>query len=345
MNKLLIACLCVLLMTCVQEVQLPIRQVDRRLVVEGLLTNEPFPWVRLTYSGRYNSNNPSPPQLVVNDALVVLQDDLDRSVRLLPDPFALSYYTPRDSTFRGEVGRTYTLYITLPDGTRYESRPERLNPVPVLEPLRATLRQGVPETGQPDFYDIRIDTQDSPTPGNYYRWSALGWVRRWVQSDPKNPRIPCNTCSCWIPDYGPPGDVLSDALINGNRITQRLVYSLPVLAIAPQYVQVEQFSITQAAYQYWTLFEQQRTRTGSLFDAQPASIEGNVRAVNDTTIRALGFWGASAVSRRRITIAGDTINYDRFLVRYGKLFILPTGDCFSNFSNPILVPPRGWPAR
>jgi len=350
MKKRLIACLCVLLTACVEPVQLPIRQVDRRLVVEGLLTNETFPWVRLTYSGRYNSNNPAPPQLTVNDALVVIRDDAGRSVRLVPDPFAPSYYGPRDSTFRGEVGRTYTLSITLPDGVRYESRPERLNPVPTLEPLQATLRPGATEARQPDRYDIHINTQDPPAPDNYYRWSALGWIRRWVQFDPLNPPKnvfgpPCNTCSCWIPDYGPPGDVLSDALINGNRITQRLVYSLPVYAIGPQYVQVRQFSLTRAAYQYWTLFEQQRTRSGSLFDAQPASIEGNVRAVKDTTIRALGFFGASAVSQQRLTIPGDTINYNRFLVRYGKQFIPPTGDCFSNFSNPILVPPSGWPAR
>ena len=350
MRKLSIAYLCVLLTACVQEVQLPIRQVERRLVVEGLLTNEPFPWVRLTYSGRYNSNNPSPPQLTVNDALVVIRDEEGHSVRLVPDPFAPSYYGLRDSTFRGEVGRTYILSITLPDGTRYESRPERLNPVPVLEPLRATLRPGILAFGQPDYYDVRIDTQDPATPGNYYRWSALGWIGRWVQFDPNNPPVnvfgpPCNTCSCWIPNYGPPGDVLSDALVNGNRITQRLVYSLPVYAVGPQFVQVRQFSITRAAYQYWTLFEQQRTRSGSLFDAQPASIEGNVRAVNDTTKRALGFFGASAVSQQRITIAGDTINYNRFLTRYGKQFIPPTGDCFSNFSNPILVPPSGWPAR
>ena len=89
---------------------------------------------------------------------------------------------------------------------------------------------------------------------------------------------------------------------------------------------MQQYALTQAAYQYWTLFEQQRTRTGSLFDPQPASIEGNVRLQSDTTTLALGYFGASAVSRRRLIIPSDTINYGRFIVRFGGLFANVCGD-------------------
>ncbi|GAB3696058.1 hypothetical protein GCM10027592_18680 [Spirosoma flavus] len=344
------AYLCVItLFSCVDEVQLPIRQAERRLVIEGLVTDGPFPWVRLTYSGFYNSANPAPPELVINDALVVIKDEEGRSVRLVPDPFAPAYYGLRDSSFVGQVGRTYTLSVTLPDGSRYESKPERLNPVPMLDPLQAHYRRSISELGQPDLYDIMIDTQDPTTPGNYYRWSSSAYIPRWTEFDPKHPPYNpfgtiCGTCSCWVPSYGPPTDVLSDALINGNRISGRVVFSVPIMAVSAFYVQVRQYSLTRAAYQYWNLFEQQRTRTGSLFDPQPASIEGNVRAVNDTTKLALGFFGASAMSQQRLTIPGDTINYDRFLLK-GKQFIPPNGDCYVNFENPILMPPQGWPLR
>lgn len=339
-----------LLAACVDEVGLPIRQVERRLVVEGLITDGPFPWVRLTYTGFYNSANPAPPELTVNDALVTIRDDRGRQVRLVPDPFVPAYYGLRDSSFAGEVGRSYTLSVTLPNGTRYESRPERLNPVPPLDPLRAQYRRQNINTGQPDVYDVLIDTQDPPIPGNYYRWASLAYLRRWAQFDPQHPPPsalgpPCNTCSCWVPYYGSLGDVQSDALVNGNRISGRVALTAPIYAVGAQYVQVQQYSITRAAYQYWTLFEQQLTRTGSIFDPQPASIEGNVRAVADTNQRALGFFGASAVSQQRLVIPGDTINYDRFLVRFGKLFIPPTGDCYSNYNQPVLTPPYGWPAR
>ena len=342
--------LLLLLSSCVNEVGLPIRQNERRLVVEGLVTNGPFPWVRLTYSGQYSSSNPAPPELVINDALVVIRTEEGHQVRLVPDPYNPAYYGLEDSSFVGRVGHSYTLSITLPDGSRYQSKPEFLNPVPTLEPLKAQYRKQDTSLGQPDLYDILVDTQDPPASSNFYRWSSLAYIPRWASFDPLHPPPstfgpPCGTCSCWVPTYGPPTNVLSDALINGNRISDRVVFSVPILAISAYYVQVRQYSLTRAAYQYWTLFEEQRTRTGSLFDAQPASIEGNVRAVDDTTKLALGFFGASAVSQRRLTIPGDTINYDRFLVRTQKRFIPPTGDCYSNFVQPRLVPPQGWPPR
>lgn len=341
--------LLLLVWSCVDEVSLPIRQTERRLVVEGLVTNGPFPWVRLTYTGQYNSTNSTPPELVINDALVVISDDRGNKVRLVPDPFTPAYYGVSDSSFIGKIGRSYTLSVTLPDGSRYESKPELLTPVAVIDSLPARFRKGFKELGQPDWYDILVDTQDPPTPGNYYRWSSMAYVPRWTKFDPKHPPLTpfgydlC-ACSCWVPLFGPPTDVLSDALINGNRISNRVVFSVPIYAVGPYYVQVRQYSITRAAYQYWNLYEQQRTRTGSLFDPQPASIEGNVRAVADTTKLALGFFGASAVSQQRLTIPGDTINYDKFLIN-GKQFIPPTGDCFANFLQPILSPPQGWPPR
>lgn len=350
MYKRLVISLFVLLSACVNEVGLSIRQTARRLVVEGLVTDGPFPWVRLTYSGQYNSSNPAPPELVINDALVIIRDEEGNRVRLVPDPFLPAYYTVNDSSFVGQVGHTYTLSITLPDGNRYESKPERLNPVPTLDSLQARYRPGLAGLGLPDLYDILVNTQDPLTPGNFYRWSSLAYVPRWASFDPMHPPLtalgpPCNTCSCWVPIYGSPTDVLSDALINGNRISERVILNVPIYAVGNFYVQVRQYSLTRAAYQYWTLFEQQRTRTGSLFDPQPASIEGNVRAVNDTTKLALGFFGASAVSQRRLTIPGDTINYTRFLVRSAKRYIPTSGDCDLNYPQPIYSPPQGWPPR
>ncbi|GAB4034953.1 DUF4249 domain-containing protein [Spirosoma gilvum] len=341
--------LLLLVWSCVDEVSLPIRQTERRLVVEGLVTNGPFPWVRLTYTGKYDSNNPATPELVINDALVVINDDLGNRVRLVPDPFAPAYYGVNDSSFIGRVGRSYTLSVTLPNGSRYESKPELLTPVPTLDPLQARSRKGFSELGQPDWYDVLVDTQDPPGPGNYYRWSSMAYIPRWTKFDPKHPTLTpfgydrCY-CSCWVPIFGPPTDVLSDALINGNRISNRAVFSVPIYAVGNYYVQVRQYSITRAAYQYWNLYEQQRSRTGSLFDPQPASIEGNVRSVVDTTKLALGFFGASSMSQQRLIIPGDTINYDKFLI-YGKQFIPLTGSCDVNFVQPIPVPPQGWPPR
>ncbi|WP_317171641.1 DUF4249 domain-containing protein [Spirosoma profusum] len=328
------------LFSCVDEVQLPIRQVQARLVVDGLITDEPPPYsIKLTLSGAYSSGSGFPEELIINGAVVTITDNNDRTVQLEQDPLLPSYYWVRDPAFRGQVGHRYTLNVVLPDGTVFVSAPELLRAVAPLEQIQAEYRLANGYSGQPDLYNILINTHDPAMLGDYYRWSTYSYVPRWTGTDPRHST--CTLCSCWVPYYSQLTSVLSDALINGNRISRRSVFDSPVYAVGKQYVEVRQYSLSRAAYQYWTLFEEQRSRTGSLFDPQPASIEGNVHLQADTTVLALGYFGASAVSRQRLVIPGDTIQYDRFLNRLNKAFI-PSGTCPSTFTEFILAPPASW---
>lgn len=345
-HKRLFAGLLLFLTSCVDEVQLPIRQVQPRLVVDGLITDEAPPYaIKLTLSGAYSSGGGFPEELIINGAVVTIADNNDRAVQLEQDPLQPSYYWVRDPTFRGIPGHRYTLKVVMPDNSVYVSAPELLAPVAPLERTYAEYRRGETSFGIPDAYNILIDTRDPATPGDYYRWSTYSYVPRWTMYDPKNPPPaairPCSVCSCWVPYYSQLTNVLSDALINGNRISRRPVFNSPVYAVGKQYVEVRQYSLTRSAFQYWTRFEEQRSRTGSLFGPQPASIEGNVHQQADTTVLALGYFGASAVSQQRLVIPGDTIQYDKFLNRLNKGTILP-GTCLSAFSQFLLGPPVGW---
>ncbi|GAB4020928.1 hypothetical protein GCM10028808_64100 [Spirosoma migulaei] len=346
--------LIVIVSACIDPVALPIRQIERRLVVDGLITDEAPPYlIKLTYSGNLSSSLLIPEELAVNGAQATVSDNTGHSVSLEQDALKPAYYWLRDPTFRGQPGRIYTLTVNLPDGSSYQSRPELLQAVAPLETLSAQYYRQLRELGQPDVYQIRVDTQDPPTPGNFYRWEAQSYLPRWATSDPlhppptppgERPQI-CNTCSCWVPYFGSLTEVLSDERINGRRISGRLVLNSPIYATGNQYVQVRQYSLSRAAYQYWLLFEQQRSRSGSLFDPQPASIEGNVRSVGDTTRLALGYFGASAVSQQRLTIPGDTININWFLSQFGNRYIPEKQDCFQAYPQAQLSPPLGYPPR
>lgn len=339
--KRLFAGLLLLLTACINEVQLPIRQVQPRLLVDGLITDEAPPYaIKLTLSGAYSSGGGFPEELIINGAIVTMTDNGDRTVPLEQDPLQPSYYWVLDPTFRGVPGHRYTLTVVLPDNTVYVSAPELLAPVAPLERVSAEYRRGEGSLGQPDLYNVLIDTRDPATPGDYYRWSTYSYVPRWTSYDPQHGGG-CSTCSCWVPYYSQLTNVLSDALINGNRISHRPVFNSPVYAVGKQYVAVRQYSLSRSAFQYWTRFEEQRSRTGSLFDPQPASIEGNVHLKSDTATLALGYFGASAVSQQRLVIPGDTIQYDKFLNRLNKASIL-SGTCPSAFSQFLLGPPVGW---
>ncbi|GAB2783494.1 hypothetical protein GCM10027275_29350 [Rhabdobacter roseus] len=328
-------------LSCIDPVGLPIRQVEPRLVVEGLITNEPPPYViRLSYSGAFSSTNPTPDELVVQGARVTIAEEGGRTVTLEQDPLTPTYYWMRDTTFRGQVGRRYALRVELPDGTRYVTAPELLAEVPPIERLYAEFRQQPEGSREPDHYQVLLDTNDPPVRGNYYRWSGYGYVPHRSTGERLGfAGICCNWC--WIPIYAPPTNVLSDALVNGNRLSRVPVLSSPIYTVGRHYLEIRQYSLSREAYQFWRRFEEQRQRTGSLFDPQPASIEGNLHREDQPERIALGYFGASAVSKARLEVPGDTLSVHRYQLRYGDLFT-PEGNCLRLFPQSRLSPPSPW---
>lgn len=333
---------------CIDPVELPIRQTERRLVVEGLITDEAPPYIiKLTYSGNLNRALLIPDELAINGAVATVEDNLGNQAALVQDPLNPAFYWMRDARLQGVPGRAYTLRVRLPDGSRYASRPEVLAPVPSIEKLYTDYHVSEPNSLAFNSFLIRIDTRDPAEPGNFYRWQAMSYMPIWGGSnDPQgyyNRSLPAGE-GAYAPFYGPLTHVLSDQLINGNRLTGQLVLTAPMVALGTQYIEVRQYSLSRSAYQYWVLYQEQLSRSGTIFDPQPASIEGNVRAEADTNKLALGYFGASAVSRQRIIIPTDTINYARFVSRFGPLL-------FSN-ANPAvpglvreqaqIAPPTKW---
>lgn len=334
-------CLFLFFLGCVDEVQLPSRSVESRLVVEGLVTNEKPPYtVKLTFTGEYNSLIYGQAEIPVNGADVSITEIGGRTVKLVQDALTPAYYWMYDSTFTGKTGKSYQLKITLPGGATYISEPELLSPVAEIDRIYAEYRQrDDAKIDEPDHYEILLDTKDPATQGNYYRWSGYGYVPRLSTGEPIGMGFCCKWC--WVPVYGSRSDVLSDVLVNGNSISRRHIMTSPVYYVGRHYLEVRQYSLTKPAYQFWVKFEEQRKRNGSLFDPLPASIEGNVHREDDPNVLALGYFGSSAVSKRRLTIPGDTLNAARLEIKYGDVFV-KDGNCQLIYSQGQLNPPANW---
>ena len=339
--KLLPLLLLAVISGCVDEVQLPARSVASRLVVEGLVTNEKPPYtVKLTFTGQYNSLIYGQNEIPVNGATVSITEIGGRTVILSQDALTPAYYWMYDSTFVGQSGKSYQLKIILPGGETYISEPELLNPVSEIDRIYAEYRpRADAEVYTPDHYQILLDTKDPASAGNYYRWSGYGYVPRLSTGEPIGFGFCCKWC--WVPVYGSRSEVLSDVLVNGNSISRRPIMLSPVYYVGRHYIEVRQYSLTKSAYQFWVKFEEQRKRTGSLFDPLPASIEGNVHREDDANVLALGYFGSSGVSTRRLTIPGDTLNAARMEIKYGDVFV-EDGNCQLIYNQGQLNPPANW---
>ena len=325
-----------MLTACIDEVNLPIRNEEQKLVVEGLITDEKTPYtVRLTYTGTFKGGSLAPVSLAVSGALVTISDNTGITVTLKPIIQQPGIYRTTDTTFVGQVGRSYTLKIVTPQGKTFVSTAELLLPVPPIEKLTAVFKE-VADRSKPSGYQVTADTKDPGETENYYRWTAYGYSRREATGKRSFTFICCT--NCWIPIFNNSINIFTDERINGNEIKNRDVYFAPYYAQGKLYVEVSQYSLSREAYQFWQRFQEQQSRVGSIFDPLPAPLEGNIANSENPAELALGYFGASGVSRKRLIISGDTLV---LYPDYYKEFIQP-GDCRLAYPNASFFQPENW---
>jgi hypothetical protein len=329
---------------CIDQVNLPIRTEEPRLVVEGQLTNEAPPYtIRLTYTGKYGGENgQNINDQYVQQAQVTLADDQGRSVNFLS--VGQGMYRTRDTTFRGQIGRTYSLSITLTNGKRYVTKPERMPAVPVIDSISAKLIK-TGNMSKPYAAVYSANTADPASEKNYYRWTGYGYTTRLSIGVPCSLGSP-NLCNyrCWTLVSTDVVNLYSDEAINGNPLRGREVLQLSVYAVGPQLVEIQQYGMTQTNYQFWKLYQQQNARTGSIFDPLPAPVTGNVVNADDPTDQARGYFAVTSVTRKRLRQQNfPQAVFSLAILSYISSQIIPPGDCRATYGydSPVLEP-VGW---
>ena len=84
-------------------------------------------------------------------------------------------------------------------------------------------------------------------------------------------------------------------------------YSSPRLSFGYSLL-IEQYSLSDAAYQYWEKIRVNYADQGGLYEKQPLQITGNMHNLTDTTQQILGFFGASTIKSKRISVkSGESV--------------------------------------
>lgn len=70
---------------------------------------------------------------------------------------------------------------------------------------------------------------------------------------------------------------------------------------------LRQYALDTAAYQYWQLLQKNTQQLGSLFDAQPTQLTGNVHNTTNASEPVLGYISASTIEEKRLFIANREV--------------------------------------
>jgi len=248
---------------------------DNLLVVDGKITTDTT--AHVVYLSRtidYNSI-----ELPSESGATVTITDGDIVFPLTESSFEPGKYLT-DSTVYGEVGKRYTLNITLKNGDFY-SASDSIRSVVDFDSI--LVRGEDFDFLKDSVYIAYFFGAEDPEPGNYYRWDL--YLNDTLYSDTlKNVNFQ------------------SDEAVNGGYISFFDVYWLDEEDITSDTVKVtmEMASITEDYYDFLIAVMQETEWRGGFFDPTPANVPTNV------TNGGVGFFRASAVKRETVRYVVQT---------------------------------------
>jgi hypothetical protein len=327
---------------CVKEF-IPVTGVDKKFyVVEGLITDQPgVHTIKISRSVPLGEEAQFDP---VANCKVRLSDNSGLNLQLAPGSNG-TYVTPPD--FKGEVGRKYQLYIEIyerkstPPYTSYvlhtlKSLPVEMFPVPDIDSLyyekvELTSEDGYSYPGE--GCKVFLNTSDPGDKCKFYRWD---YTETWKVLAPYYQRSINRLC--WNTKESEDIIVKAVGTLSANRIESqpiKFITNESDRLIERYRIEVNQYSVAEDEYNYWSNIEKIMEHSGGLYDKLPAPIPGNMFCNDDPDLQILGYFSASAKKSR-------TLYIDEYFKRQVDPYALCTKDTLYQDEVEGPFPPPGF---
>ena len=352
-----------LLSNCVNPIELPIRDIQPELVVEGFITNEPGPHViRLTRSSDYTTPYDFAGVLEREEGATVGLRDSEGIYTELKD-IGRGYYATSPE-FSGEVGKSYTLSIQTNVRENYISQPVTIPQGPEIDDVLLRYERK-PSTSPFDFtsgVNAFVVFKDNPETRDFYLMNHSDGVYPWTShpEDATNPLSPCfpltraSNCFRYERDYYDAVEIpelipclkrsfasfgfrtIDDETFNGKEASllasfveddgMRFEYSYRT--------NINLYTIGDEAYGFYSRLDQQLQISGDIFDPPPSPVRGNLVNLDNPSTRPFGYFGAFYVSRKKVYIERELLEDVQTKVRFA-------GDC-TNMDSSAVFKPDNW---
>jgi hypothetical protein len=281
---------------CEDVIDLETQSGPPQLVVEGWITNLAGPQtIKLTWSANYFDNSPAKPVL---DAEVSVKDDQGMVYAFEDLANNGNYVWNKSGDTLGHIGRKYTL--TIKQGADTYTASTELKRVPTVDSVVYTREKlpFEPDKGPREGFVAEFYARDFVGEGDTY------WIKPIVKGKATVDRA-VNISIAYDAAFsaGAPSDGLIFILPLRQSITTDSLYS------AGDQVGVELHSITNEAFEFLKQIQEQASN-GGLFATPIANVRSNIINTNASGSKALGFFGASAVSRLETTIVPEKARPD-----------------------------------
>jgi hypothetical protein len=251
------------LSSCEKVLDVDLNEADPKVVIEGLITDKPGPYlVKVSMSADYYNNQPPP---AVTNAVVVISDNtgiIDTLTQVSPGVY-------RTNATTGVKLRTYTLSVNI-NGTIYTA----VSTLPDLYPVDSLAYVYYAQKDifhKQAYYPIAF-SKEPQNESNYYMWKFF-----------RNDTLLNEPRDIWVAD---------DKAVQGNVQGLEFPYAYQKFDTAA----VKVFSITEEAFNFYIGLQAQIQNDGGFFSSPPANAQGNF------SNGALGLFQTSTVDSVGIVI-------------------------------------------
>jgi len=333
-----------LLLGCIDQIDFESNSATRLLVVDGRITN---------------SNGPHSLKLGITTGITTIPDKITKPVEGAEimifdnlgnkeDYFEIEpgIYLLQGNIVKGIPGVEYFIEFTLSNGSKFRSVPEimpeeiEITDSVILEfakkdfvsssgiltsrnVINVLINSQIPETANPLFlrWHVEENYKVTPPPIGFYQPPSC-----YISELPGLHRIPLFDGS----------EFSAGVLDNFLLYTRELDHSFA----ERHYFNVVRSVISSNAMDYWEKLDITANRVGSIFDAPPSPVPGNIYNIDDPGVIVLGFFEAIATdATRRFTIPSDIPIFIRSFCRFDPI---RCRDCLS-IPNSSLERPYYWP--
>lgn len=307
------------------------------LVVEGFINADGPTRIKLSRTTPLDQKKTFKPEL---NAVLRVEGDDNTSFGLSAQPNGL-YTSP---TLTINPSRKYRLHIKTKDNKEYLSE---FGSVKITPPIDSVSWK---QDGR--GVQVYVDTHDPQNKTIYYKYDydetweiqsayyasyryVNGIIRESLPTDP-------NVFNCWRYDT-------SNTIILGSsaKLEKDIIHLNPVLHIpigdekfGVRYsIQLKQYALDKEGYQFLEQMKKNTETLGTIFDPQPSSLKGNIRAIADPNEIVVGYINTTTVQQKRIFISNAQLSGKTF-----SIYQLCSTQDVPNIPDSIRVyVPPSWP--
>ena len=295
--------------SCIEPFTPQIEGSQEVLVINGIITDRSGPHhVVISRSTPYND----PSFVPVSGCVVTVEDE--EGLNFTYDETGPGVYEVYLNSEHLQTGKSYSLYVSTPDGNEYRSDYDTLLVCSPIDSIYYEVkRQG---TTDPEItlngIQFYLDVVGSSAPSSSYRWLL---EETWEYTAPYKsdfiwfggpvlPNLSDTVYTCYRTNPVKSIYSASTRYLSVNNLKRSPLHYVsdetPRIKIKYS-VLVEQHSLTNRAFGYWDKMESQTSGGGGLYESQPSSTIGNIYNVNDPSEKVLGYFYATQVQQKRLT--------------------------------------------